>query len=208
MSTPTSVALLDAHRPLWDRITTHPFVLATADGTLPDEAFARWLVEDHWFVVGFRRFLSRLVALAPDEPARDLLAGGLAALQPELDLFRAEAAQRGLDLDVEPSPTTLGYTSFLLAAPADGWPVAVVALFGAEKAYVDAWSAVRARAEASSAYWPFIDNWSSAAFHAWVDDVAGLVDALRLDDAVLRTFGRVVRFELRFWDAVHAGERW
>ena len=204
----TSAALLDTHRDLWARITTHPFVVATGDGTLPDAAFARWLVEDHWFVVGFRRFLARLVELAPDEVARDLLAGGLAALQPELDLFRSEAGERRIDLDTEPSPTTLGYTSYLLAAPADGWPVALVALYGAEKAYVDAWSAVRDRGGPGSRYQAFVDNWSSPGFHEWVDGLAGLVDAVPLDDAALRTFRRVVRFELRFWDAVHAGERW
>ena len=191
--------------PLWDRIATHPFVTAAADGSLAPEAFDRWLVEDHHFVVGFRRFLARLVALAPDEPARDLLAGALVPLQAELELFRREADARGLDLGAEPGPTTLGYTSFLLASTADGWQTALTVLYGAEKAYFDAWSAVRRRAEASSPYWPFIDNWSSPAFGAWVDDVAALVERTGRDDAA---FERVVRFELRFWDAVHRGETW
>lgn len=184
----------------------HPFVHAAADGTLAPEAFDRWLVEDHHFVVGFRRFLARLVELAPDEDARDLLAAAQVPLQAELDLFRAEAGKRGLDLGAEPSPTTLGYTSFLLAAPADGWPVALTVLYGAEKAYFDAWSVVRATAERSSPYWSFIDNWSSPAFGAWVDDLAALVDRLAPDPAVDRALERVVRFELRFWDAVHRGE--
>lgn len=186
----------------------HPFIREAADGTLDPAAFDRWLVEDHHFVVGFRRFLARLVEIAPDEQARDLLAGAQTPLHAELDLFRAEAFKRGLDLDTEPSPTTLGYTSYLLAAPADGWPVALAVLYGAEKAYFDAWSVVRARAESSSPYWSFIDNWSSAAFGAWVDDLARLVDALPPDPAVERALERVVRFELRFWDAVYEGETW
>lgn len=183
----------------------HPFVVAAADGSLSEEAFGRWLVEDHHFVVGFRRFLARLVAIAPDERSRDVLAGGLGPLQAELDLFRAEAARRGLDLTTEPGPTTLGYTSYLLASVDDGWPVALTVLYGAEKAYFDAWSAVRARAETSSPYWAFIDNWSSPAFGAWVDDLAALLPAGGVEPV---TFERVVRFELRFWDAVHRGEGW
>jgi thiaminase/transcriptional activator TenA len=186
----------------------HPFVRAAAEGTLPREAFDRWLVEDHHFVVGFRRFLARLVELAPDEAARDLLAGAQVPLQAELDLFRAEAEKRGLDLTAEPGPTTLGYTSFLLAAPADGWPVALTVLYGAEKAYFDAWSVVRTQAEASSPYWSFIDNWSSPAFGAWVDDLARLVATLAPSPELDRAFDRVVRVELRFWDAVHRGEGW
>ena len=202
MSDRTSRALLDGAADEWMRLATHPFVVATADGTLPAEAFGRWLVADHHFVVGFRRFLARLVELAPHEGARDVLAGGLGALQAELDLFRSEAVDRGLDLDAEPSLTTLGYTAMLLAAPADGWPTAVTVLFGAEKAYFDAWTAVRASTDPTSPYWRFVDNWSSPAFGAWVDDVAGLVDELPAPDH--RTFGRVVRFELAFWDDVAA----
>lgn len=189
----------------WDRVRAHPFIAAAADGTLAEEAFERWLVEDHHFVVGFRRFLARLVELAPDEQSRDLLAGGLVPLQAELDLFRAEATRRALDLDAEPGPTTLGYTSFLLASTADGWRVALSVLYGAEKAYFDAWSAVRARAETSSPYWSFIDNWSSSAFGEWVAAIGELLDAAGPDEAAI---DRVIRFELRFWDAVHRGERW
>lgn len=202
--------LLDVNRELWQRITTHPFVRAAGDGTLPSEAFDRWIVEDHFFVVGFRRFLGRLVELAPDEPARDLIAGSLAPLQAELELFRSAAAERGLDLDVEPCPTNLGYTSYVLAAPADGWAVAMTVLYGAEQAYHDAWRAVRDQAAAESPYWSFIDNWSSEPFAAWVDELAGLLDRTvpAPTREVERTFERVVRFELAFWDAVHHGEQW
>jgi len=142
------------------------------------------------------------VELAPTEEARDLLVAGLGALQSELDLFRSEAVDRGLDLDTEPSLTTLGYTSYLVASPADGWDTALTVLFGAEKAYFDAWSTVRAGADPTSPYWRFVDNWSSPAFGEWVDGIAGLVDALARPDH--RTFRRVVRFELEFWDQLRS----
>lgn len=203
--------LLDANRDLWSRILAHPFVRAAADGSLPQEAFDRWLVEDHYFVVGFRRFLARLLELAPDEDARDVLAGGLAALTPELELFRRTAVERGLDLTDEPCPTNLGYTAFCQAAPADGFAVGLTVLYGAEQAYLDAWTAVRDEAGQRSPYWSFIDNWSSPAFGAYVADIAALVDRVTggtPDRACEQAFRRVVRFELRFWDAVSHAESW
>lgn len=205
-----TAALRAANADLWAQLTAHPFVRAAAAGTLPAAAFDRWLVEDHAFVVGFRRFLGRLLELAPDEPARDLLARGLAALGPELALFRDTARQRGLDLDAEPCPTALGYTAYVMAAPCDGFLVGVTVLYGAEQAYLDAWSAVRAEAQEASPYWGFIDNWSSPAFRAYVDDIAGLLDRLtpQPSPAQQRAFRRVVRFEARFWSAVHEGEGW
>jgi thiaminase/transcriptional activator TenA len=203
--------LLASSAPLWQRITTHPFVRQAGDGTLPTEAFDRWLVADHWFVVGFRRLLAGLVGLAPDARSADVLAAGLPPLQAELDLFRREAASRRLDLTGEPSPTTLGYTSYLQASLADGWPAAITVLYGAEKAYYDAWAAVRAVARRGSPYWPFIDNWSSDAFAGWVAAVARLLDATAPagpTDAMCSVFDRVIRLELRFWDAVLEGETW
>lgn len=191
---------------LWHRLTAHPFVAAVAEGTLPAAAFDRWIVADHGFVVGFRRFLAKLLALAPDEPARDLLASGLVALTPELALFRRAAVERGLDLSAAPGPTALGYTSYLQSSLDDGWQVALTVLYGAERAYSDAWRAV-ADGAAASAYTPWVDNWASDDFAAYVDALGTLLERAggrpRHD-----VFGTVVRFELRFWDAVHLGDTW
>jgi formylaminopyrimidine deformylase / aminopyrimidine aminohydrolase len=130
----------------WSRLPAHPFIAQAGDGSLLRGSFDRWLVADHFFVVGFRRFLTGLVTLAPDEHAADVLAAGLGALQTELDLFRRDAAAPGLDLAAEPGPIAIGYTAFLRASLQDGYPVALAVLYGAEKAYFDAWSAVRATA--------------------------------------------------------------
>lgn len=197
-----------AYKEMWRHIPGHPFLVATAEGSLTEAAFNRWLVEDHFFVMGFRRFLGRLVALAPDEVARDVLSGAFGPLQAELELFRREARARGLRLDAEPGPMTLGYTSYLLATPDDGYDVALAVLYGAEKAYFDGWSAVRARVTPASPYWPFIDNWSTPAFGAWVGAIADLLGGGDPTPEQLTAFGRVVRFELRFWSAVHFGEVW
>lgn len=197
--------------PLWPQLAGHPFVVAAGDGTLDPAAFDRWIVADHFFVVGFRRFLAGLVTIAPDQRSADVLAAGLGPLQTELDLFRREAYGRQLDLTAEPGPTTLGYTSFLRASLQDGYEIALTVLYGAEKAYYDAWSAVRATASRDSPYWPFVDNWSSDAFAGWVAAVARLLDPAAPagpSPVMVAAFARVVRYELRFWTAVHTAEAW
>lgn len=211
MVTSAAAQLTGGAAPLWERLTRHPFVVAAGDGTLDPRTFDRWLVEDYAYVVGFRRFLAGLVTISADDAARDVLCSALNPLQTELELFREQAAHRGLDLDTEPGPTTLGYASYVQASLQDGYRVALTVLYGAELAYHDAWRAVREQAQQHSPYWPFIGNWSSPAFGAWVTDIAALLDAAAPNGAnpdMVRAFGRVVRFELRFWDAVYAGERW
>lgn len=188
------------------RSLAHPFVRGVADGTLPEAEFERWLVADHLFVVEFRRFLAAVLALAPDEDHRDVLAGGLAALTPELALFRRELAARGLpaatDAAAAPSPVCLAYTSFLRAAPLDGYAVALAVLHGVEHAYLDVWRSVRAEAvAAASPYRAFVENWSSDGFAGYVAELARLLGDAEPTAAQHQAQARVAALELAFWDA-------
>lgn len=199
-----SEALLAGQAAVWPALAEHPFVLATADGTLPEAAFDRWLLEDHAFVVEFRRFLAGVLTLAPDEASRDVLAGGIAALTPELTLFREELARRGLDPAAHtPSLGCASYTGFMLASLHDGYEVASAVLYGVEKAYLDAWTTVRERAAAAgSRYREFIDNWAAEPFAAYVADLGTLLGGDHPTEAQRVAFGRVAAFEVQFWDAL------
>ncbi|TWD80089.1 thiaminase/transcriptional activator TenA [Kribbella amoyensis] len=198
----TSSLLLAGQESAWKRILTHPFVTRTSAGTLPRARFDRWLTEDYFFVLAFRAFLRELSTIAPDDAAREVLAGGLAALEPELALFEAEAAERGLDLAVEPSLLNLGYSSYLLASVHAGWPVGITVLYAVEKAYYDAWASVRDTTGPDTPYAGFVANWSSPEFAAYVEQLAGLVDREQPAAELTLAFDRVVRFELAFWDLV------
>jgi thiaminase len=199
----TTRHLLIQQQPAWKRILDHPFVTRTSAGSLPRATFDRWLAEDHFFVLSFRAFLEALTLIAPDRQAREVLAGGLAALGPELELFESAAAERGLDLTAEPSLLNVGYSSYLLASVQAGWPVGITVLYGVEKAYYDAWASVRDSTDPGTQYAGFIANWSSPEFSAYVDQLAVLVDREELTTPMSLAFDRVVRFELAFWDLVH-----
>ena len=207
----TAESLVAAHDELWPEIAGHPFVLGAARGTLPTESFDRWVVAHHWLVAGTRRFLGGLVLGAPDEYARDVLAGAFEPLHGVLELFRHEASARALDLDDEPGPVTLGYTAYLLASLHDGYDVALAALYATEKARLDAWAAVHGRSGIESPYRHFVDAWSSPSYAAWVaalDDLLGRTAVSGPTGAMYSAFGRITRFEIDLWDAVHTGEGW
>jgi len=199
----TSRSLLADQTAAWQRLLVHPFVTETSAGSLPPATFDRWLVEDYFFVRTFHSFLKELSAVAPDSDARAILAGGLAALGPELALFEREAAARGLDLSTEPSLLNLGYSSYLLASVAEGWPVGITVLYAVERAYYDAWASVRDTTSPATPYAEFIANWSSPEFASYVDRLAWLVDREEPTAPMRRAFYRVTRFELAFWDLAH-----
>jgi len=208
-----SERLLQDNLARWHSWLPHPFTRGIADGTLPRDVFLRWLAQDYRFVSEGRRALAVLLAKAPPE-ALDELAGTLYAWTAELGLFREAARREGAALDAAPCFVTQAYGDFLLATAhqepfAVGWAV----LYGVERSYHDAWRWARERAAPDTPYRPWLDNWGSEAFGAFVAGLAARLDALAagLDAATLERlracFAHTTRLEHLFWEMAWHGEQ-
>src|SRR3954470_19163944 len=97
---------------LWSAATRHPFLEAVREGTITDDAFDRWLVQDALFVADLLTFQARLLARAP-RAAQPVLAGGCVALVEGLGWFEVQAARGWIDLAQPPLPPTLAYGRLL-----------------------------------------------------------------------------------------------
>src|SRR5215211_1722636 len=199
--------LVEANRDLWAAMAGHPLVLGLADGTLPDSALQAWVQQDRVFVVEERRVVAAL-------RADGLLAGLDRSLVLEAEAFARTAAEHGYAAEVEPWPVCLGYTCFLRCAAYDGVLEGLTALYAAERAYLDTWTAVAGRSPADSAYHAWIQNWSGQAFRAFVtalgrglDELAG-TPSPSLADRLGVLFARAARFELAFWEMCWSGQTW
>lgn len=204
-------ALVGASARLWPRVTAHPLVQAIADGSLDQAAFERWIVADYAFNVEYLRFGAGLTAIAPTPHTAEVVAAHLIPNQLSINLLRTTARRHNIDLDAEPGPTTLGFSSYLWALLARGYEPALAALYGAEKVYFDAWSAVGPFTSHTAPYWPLVENWSSEHSADALAALTLLVNAAAPDGpsrAMLTAFDRVVRFELLFWSAIYVGETW
>ena len=126
----TAHALVQNAGPLWDEATRAPFLEALAAGTLPVEAFSRWLAQDYLFAKDLTAFQAILLAKAPRD-CHKALVGGLGALEKELEWFESHAGRLQVYLEIPPHPTCLRYTDFLLrCAYTEVYPVLVAMLFG------------------------------------------------------------------------------
>lgn len=184
---------------LWRAGTEAAFLDAVGDGTLPEEAFHRWLVQDYLFVSSFTRFVALVVAKTErpiqGRPAQSLVIAGLAALDDELGWFEKHAAERGLDLGTDPHPVCRRYVDFLLAAGyREPVPVLLAILYGVEVAYTVGWG----RYEASGPYAEFIDRWTNPDFAAYVVELLRLADEHQHPDQQA-AFDQVLRHERDFW---------
>jgi thiaminase/transcriptional activator TenA len=206
--------LVEANRDLWAAMAGHPLVLGLADGTLPDGALQAWVQQDRIFVLQERRVVAALRAHGLPSRLDGLLADLDRSLVLEAEAFTQTATGQGFAPDAEPWPICLGYTCFLRCAAHDGVLEGLTALYAAERAYLDTWTAVAKLSSADSAYHAWIQNWSGEPFRAFVgalgrdlDELAGAPSpALAQRLGVL--FARAARFELAFWEMCWSGQAW
>lgn len=207
--------LLESAKSIWEATLAHPFLASVADGTIPDETFRNWLAQDYFFVRRQVPFMGVLISKAPAH-LRPPLGDAVTMLNRELELFREQAEAHGASLDQEPAPTCHAYVQFMLATAyqrsfAQGFAV----LYGLEKAYLDAWTWVKAHQQEESPWQAFIDNWSSDAFREYVEDwLAGTLDELANEQSAAERaamedlFRLTARYEYLFWDMAMSGEQW
>ena len=206
--------LLEANRDVWVAMAGHPLVLGLAEGTLPDSALQAWVQQDQIFVVQERRVVAALRAHGLPSGLDDLLADLDRSLVLEAEAFARTAAEHGFSPEVEPWPVCLGYTCFLRCAADDGVLEGLTALYAAERAYLDTWTAVAERSPADSTYHAWIQNWSGEPFRAFVTAPASssrprpraVTPSLAQRLGVL--FARAARFELAFWEMCWSGQAW
>jgi thiaminase len=206
--------LAEANRGVWTAMAAHPFVLGLADGTLPDAALRAWVQQDRVFVLEERRMLAALRAHGLPAALDRLLAGLDDGIVAEAEVFARTAADHGFAADAEPWPLCLGYTSYLRGAALDGVLEGLTALYAAERAYLDTWTAVAARSPAGSPHRGWIENWSGEPFRAVVADLGRHLDELAgtpspaLAGRIGTVFAQAARFELAFWEMCWTGQAW
>jgi thiaminase/transcriptional activator TenA len=206
--------LIEANRAVWAAMAGHPFVLGLARGTLPDSALQAWVQQDRVFVMEERRVVAALRAHGLPSRLDDLLADLDRSLVLEADAFTRTAAEHGFAPEVEPWPVCLGYTSYLRCAAYDGALEGLTALYAAERAYLDTWTAVATLSPGDSAYHAWIQNWSGEAFRTFVSALGRDLDQLAgtpspaLAGRLGTLFTRAARFELAFWDMCWSGQAW
>ena len=111
--------------PIWDAQLTHPFVRGIGDGTLPAEPFRHFVRQDYLYLVEYARLFALASARAPALALMERFSElARATLADEMALHRSFAAEWGIsagELEAErATPTTRGYTDFLLRTAALG----------------------------------------------------------------------------------------
>ncbi len=205
---------------IYDAILAHPFLTGLTDGSLPRDAFAFYVLQDALYLNSYAKALAAISRRAPDEAARDMFARHAeGAIAVEQSLHGSLLADLGIDPatapGTEPAPTTLAYTSYLLATVSgDSYPAGVCAVLPCYWIYWEAGKELLRRGSPDSRYQRWIDTYGGEEFGGVVQEVLAVTDGLGGGLSAgerargRRHFRTSSRYEWMFWDMGYRKERW
>ena len=202
--------------PIWRQIFQHPFLKEIKDGTLPEETFRYYLIQDYLYLEGFGRTVALALAKAPtSQTFEDLAHRVMTPVERPLhnQLFAAAGlTQRDADNAVR-SPANTAYVDHMLqTASLHGLGPTAAALLPCP------WTYHLLKEEVGQSEHPIYGQWtrfyvegllegSVKAWRGFVDQMAE--DASPMEkDAMRQAFLTSSRYEYMFWDAAHNRQQW
>jgi len=205
---------------IYEAILKHPFLTGLADGSLRDEAFAFYVIQDSLYLKQYGHTLAAIASRAPDASETEMFARhfiGVVAVEQQLhDELLGELGIDPATADVaEMAPTTLAFTSYLVATARGGsYAEAVAAVLPAYWIYWEVGKELRRRGSPDPRFQRWIDTYSGADYGAYVQEVLDLANRLgaglsEVERARMRWHFRTSsRYEWMFWDMGYRTESW
>ena len=128
----TTERLLAASEDIWAQYHAHPFVRGIADGTLVQEKFRYYMIQDYLYLMDYAKVFALGVAKAKDMETMGLFAGYVhQILDGEMDIHKGYMARLGISLEeAEQTPVALdniSYTSYMLRVAYEEGPGEIAA---------------------------------------------------------------------------------
>jgi thiaminase (transcriptional activator TenA) len=210
----------DETRGLYRRILDLPFNHELAAGTLSEDRFRFYMIQDALYLAEYARALAVCATKAPDmEEMRFFSKAAETVVVVERALHGGFFEKFGIAPETaaaaDPSPTCFGYTNFLLAtALKGGYAELVAAVLPCFWIYRDVGRHIAGIAKPGNPYQAWIDTYASPEFDAAVETAKGIAD--RADaaaspadaTAMMAAYKRCAQFEWMFWDSAYRQESW
>ena len=215
-----SLRLWQEIEPTFDAILAHPFIGGLTDGTLDPKVFGHYVAQDVHFLRDYSRALSVLATKAPTMADTALFARHAAdVFDVEMTLHETLLPALGMQLEaiaeVPVAPTTLAYTSYLLATVYSGaFADGLGAVLSCYWIYARVGERLNASGSTDARYQLWIDSYGGDEYATSVKEVLELTDRIGrtltpADEATARAhFANTARYEWMFFDAAYLRETW
>ena len=211
----TTQRLLAATEDIWAEYHTHPFVRGIADGTLDEEKFRYYMVQDYLYLIDYAKVFAIGVAKARDPETMRLFASYVhQILDGEMDIHKGYMQRLGIPLEeAERAPVALdnlSYTSYMLRVAYDEGPAEIAAaILSCALSYEYIAKEIVARDPAAADH-PFYGEWvrgyADPGYAASNQVLVDLTERLTKDysqaqlEHLTEIFIACSRYEGAFWD--------
>ena len=211
----TTQRLLAATEEIWAEYHTRPFVRGIADGTLDEEKFRYYMVQDYLYLIDYAKVFAIGVAKARDPETMRLFAGYVhQILDGEMDIHKGYMQRLGIPLEeAERAPVALdnlSYTSYMLRVAYDEGPAEIAAaILSCALSYEYIAKEIVARDPAAADH-PFYGEWvrgyADPGYAASNQVLVDLTERLTRDyseaqlEHLTEIFIACSRYEGAFWD--------
>ncbi len=198
-------------------IAMHPFLTELASGTLAQDKFCHYIVQDSLYLAEYARVLALAAARAPDSAARlEFSDGAKVAVEVEAALHRDFFTRLNIKkIPYQPSPVCLAYTSYLtMLAATRSYEVLVAAIVPCFWIYWDVGNSIQPMSRPSNPYANWIATYADPNFGAATERVKTIVDQAaastteQVRDSMLASFRQAALYEWMFWDSAYRMQGW
>ena len=213
--------LLRAAEEIWESYHKHPFVRGIADGSLAQDKFVFYMLQDYVYLIDYARVFAIGAAKAMDLEAMAYNGAMLRQIMDgEMDIHKGYMKRLGISEEeaaaTVPSLDNLSYTSYMIRIAYEGGAAeAAVAILSCALSYeVIARQILRENPQADRHpfYGEWVQGYASPGYHAANLELIDLTERLAegLDEARLQhpidVFVNCSRYELLFWDMAWDGK--
>ncbi|MCS7186905.1 MAG: thiaminase II [Armatimonadota bacterium] len=205
---------------IFTRILEHPFIKGLTDGTLDEDAFRFYVIQDALYLREFARGLAILGAKAPEDDWLIMFCDhAKTAIVVERSLHESFFREWGLTdeqvYSTPMSPTNLLYTSYLLRVAYERpFHEGIGAFLPCYWIYLEVGKALESKGSPNPIYQRWIDTYSSAEYEGVVhqvilaaDKIAGTITETQRE-AMRQHFVLTSKMEWMFWDMGYRKESW
>jgi thiaminase/transcriptional activator TenA len=209
-----------ANAALYETIRTMPFNQELCDGTLSQDRFRHYMIQDAHYLIAFGRALAVAAAKADNtDEIVQFAVGAQTAVVVERSLHANFMEQFGVTPAVFAatplSPATHHYTSYIMAnAWGSSYPVVLAGMLPCFWIYAEIGCDIVKRAARNNPYQSWIDTYGGEEFNAAVRAVIATIDrvAAGASEETRRqmhaAYTYAAKLEWMFWDSAYRLEQW
>ncbi|BCU71053.1 thiaminase II [Stygiolobus caldivivus] len=209
-----SQVLWDEIKDIYQGILSHPFIQGLTDGTLEEEKFKYYIVQDYHYLKSFSRALAVLSAKALEQEQTLLFATHIThAMEVEKELHKYFFSEWKIDPEkVEISPTNLLYTSYITSVVfSRPYYEGVSAVLPCYWIYMEVGKELVKKGSPNKLYQRWIETYGGEEYEKGVKAVIDIVNSFELTHEqeleVKRHFRLASMFEFMFWDSAYKMEK-